>query len=46
MEVAVLYQGPSRIRPVPVDIKIGVGGVMPAALPAPQGEPRQDSSSR
>lgn len=46
MEVAVLYQGPSRIRPVPVDIKIGVGGVMPAALPAPQGEPRQDSRSR
>lgn len=46
MEVSVLYQGPSRIRPVPVDIKIGVGGVMPAALPAPPEEPRQDSRSR
>lgn len=46
VEVAVLYLGPSRISPVPVDLKIGMGGVMAAALPAPQQEPRTDSCSR
>lgn len=46
VEVAVLYQGPSHIRPVPVDLKIGVGGVMAAALPAPQEESLTDSCSR
>lgn len=46
VEVAVLYLGPSRISPVPVDLKIGMGGVMAAALPAPQEESRTDSCSR
>lgn len=46
VEVSVLYQGPSRIRPVPVDIKIGVGGAMPCALPPPRETPPTASRSR
>lgn len=40
VNVEVLYQGPSRIRKVPVDIKIGIGGVMPQPLPAADAVPR------
>lgn len=46
VEVAVLYQGPSFIRAVPVDVKIGIGGVAPEALPAPEEVPQTDSGSR
>ena len=46
VEVAALYQGASRIRPVPVNIKIGIGGVVPEVLPAPAEVPQADSGSR
>lgn len=46
VEVSVLYPGPSRIRAVPVDIKIGVGGVVPGALPAPAEVRKMKSGSR
>lgn len=46
VEVAVLYQGPSRIRPVPVNIKIGVGGVVPGVLPPQAMNPQGAAASR
>ncbi|MCC8149060.1 hypothetical protein [Akkermansia sp.] len=46
VEVAVLYQGPSRIKSIPVDIKIGVGGAMPEVLPPPQEVPQPDAGAR
>lgn len=46
VEVAVLYQGPSFIRAVPVDIKIGISGVVSEALPPPAQVPQTDSGSR
>lgn len=46
VEVAVLYHGPSRIKPVPVDIRIGIGGMAPEAPPAPAEVPQADAGSR
>lgn len=39
VEVTALYQGPAFIRPVPVNIKIGMGGMVPKVL-----KPREEKS--
>lgn len=46
VEVAALYQGPSFIRPVPVNIKIGMGGVVPEALTPRDEKPQAASVAR
>lgn len=40
LEVSVLYQGPPRVRKIPVDLKLGLGGVIPPPGGA-SGEPLQ-----